>query len=394
MRIGNTIYLDHHATTPVAPEILHEMLPFWKDSFGNPHSSEHAFGWAAMRAVEDAAAKVATLLKCDADEIVFTSGATEANNLALLGIAQSDLGTKRRRILLSPIDHKSILAAGRALQRTGFLVDSLKVDGDGLIDIEDFRARIGPDVLLVSVGHVNSEIGVIQNLGMIAPILRGCGALLHCDAAQSPCAVPLDQLAGLADLISLSSHKMYGPQGIGALYVGRDHQAYLQPQIHGGGQQRNLRSGTLPVALCVGFGAAAGLLVKDAATAERGRLGELRDRFVEKLTELSWPIAVNGPARHRHPGNANIRFEGVAAEDLLSVLQPRLAASTGSACSSGTPEPSYVLRAIGLTYEEAASSVRFCIGRFTTENDIRDAVALIADGLTKIDRRPAMTAAE
>jgi cysteine desulfurase len=394
MRIRNALYFDHHSTTPVDPKVLHEMLPLWQDSFGNPHSSDHAFGWAAMRAVEHAAAKVGALLGCDGDEIIFTSGATEANNLALFGLAHSELGAKRHRILLNPIDHKSILAAGRALLQQGFVVETLRVSRDGLVDVNDLRSRIGPDVLLVSIGLVNSEIGVIQNLAEIASVVRESGTFLHCDAAQAPCAMDCRRVAAAADLVSLSAHKIYGPQGVGALYVRRDLQPSLRPQIYGGGQQNNIRSGTLPVALCAGFGAAADLLAGETAEAERRRIAALRDTLLEGLAELSWPIVLNGAAAPRHPGNANILFEGVSAEDLLGVLQPGLAASTGSACISGTPEPSYVLRAIGLDNEQAASSVRFCIGRFTTEKDVRDAVTLIAEGLAKIAPHIATTAAE
>lgn len=387
MRIGNTLYFDHQATTPVDPRVLSRMLPYFGEKFGNPHSSEHSFGWSAARAVDELAAQVASLLGADADEIIFTSGATEANNLALLGLAATAPGRSCRKILLGSADHKSALTVGIILAERDFEVVHLRVDGGGHIDLAHLHENISSAVLVVSICAVNSEIGTVQNLSAIHAIVHPCGALLHCDAAQAPCGMDVSTVTEFADLMSLSAHKMYGPKGIGALYARRAVQRFVQPIIYGGGQQSNLRSGTVPTPLCVGFGAAAELLCVPEAVSERERIGKLRDMFVRGLIELPWEIALNGPSPSaRHPGSANMRFDGVLAQDLLSILQPKLAASTGSACTSGMPEPSHVLRAIGLTNDQAAASVRFCVGRYTTELDIQDAVGLIVGGLEKMSR--------
>jgi cysteine desulfurase len=384
MRIGKTIYLDHQATTPVDPRVLSDMLPYFGESFANPHSSEHAMGWAAARAVEDSVARIARLIGGDADEIIFTSGATESNNLALTGLSKGPLATKRRQVLLSSIDHKSSLAVGRALQETSFVVTLLRVDSHGSLDLDDLRTKINETVLVLSLCAVNSEIGTIQNLSEIQALARHYGVMLHVDAAQAPCGMDVSKLADVAELISLSAHKMYGPKGIGALYVRRDLQRVIQPIIHGGGQQNNLRSGTIPTALCVGFGAAAELLNATNAGEEREHIRQRRDLLLTLLSKLPWSITINGDATYRHPGNVNVQFEGFSGEDILDVLQPRLAASTGSACTLGAPEPSHVLRAIGLTNEQAAASVRFCVGRYTTDADIHEAVELISGALAQV----------
>jgi cysteine desulfurase len=378
MRIGNSIYLDHHATTPVDQRVLAKMLPYFTESFGNPHSVDHGIGWAASRATDAAAAQVARLIRAEPDEIVFTSGATEANNLALLGLAASASSRLTRRLLFSSIDHKSALAVGRVLAQRGFGVTLLPVGADGHLDLDRLEQVLKEGVFVVSLSLVNSEIGTIQKLDEIGRLVRQHGALLHLDAAQAPCAMDLSDAATWADLISLSAHKMYGPKGVGAFYVRRGIQQLLQPIIHGGGQQRDLRSGTTPTPLCVGFGAAVEILLSDDASEERKRIGNLRDLLVRSLREASLPIALNGPeGQDRHPGNANIRFIGLWAHGLLAALQPRLAASTGSACSSGIPEPSHVLRGIGLSAAEAECSIRFCVGRQTTDGDICEAARLI-----------------
>jgi cysteine desulfurase len=383
MRIGKTIYLDHHATTPVDSKVLDKMLPFFGDAFANPHSTDHVLGWSMMRAVENAASQVGALLGADADEIIFTSGATEANNLALLGFEHSALSQKRRGILIGAADHKCALAIGRELAHRGFTVEHVRVDAEGLIDLAHLEHKVCDDTLIVSIGLVNSEIGTIQNLPAIAALVHAKGALLHWDAAQAPCALDMAGISDFADLVSLSAHKMYGPKGIGALYVRRDLQDLIKPHVHGGGQQRNMRSGTLPVPLCVGFGAAAALLIGDQGRDERQRVGALRDLLVDELKRLNWTIQINGgPARH--PGNANIRFYGLTAADILAAVQPHLAASSGSACTSGVEEPSHVLRAIGLNTDEAASSIRFCIGRFTTAADVVEAAQVIGKAVDKL----------
>ena len=388
MKIGNTLYFDHQATTPVDARVLAAMEPHLAKSFGNPHSADHSLGWQAARAVEDAAARVARLIGADADEIVFTSGATESNNLALLGLGRRAAGDGRRRILVSAIEHKCVLAASRALQeQCGYRVEALPVESDGRLALSTLERALDDDVLLVSVMAVNNEIGTIQDIAGISALLKDRGVLFHCDAAQGPCALDLHAIAARADCLSLSAHKMYGPKGVGALFVRRELQDRIEPLVYGGGQQNNLRSGTVPTPLCVGMGAAADLLSGTRAGEERAALGRWCARFVAGLQGLSWPIEVNGPSgAGRHPGNANVCFTGFSAHDVLGALQPRLAASTGSACTSGIPEPSHVLRAVGLSAEDADASIRFSLGRFTTDADVDEAVALIAETLSQLDR--------
>lgn len=386
MRIGHAIYMDHQATTPVDARVVAVMAPYFNETFGNPHSTDHYLGWQAARAVEDATARVARLIGADADEIIFTSGATEANNLALLGLGRRASGGKRRRILVSSIEHKSVLSISRVLnEQLGYNVELVPVDTAGFVNLSALQEMLADDVLAVSVMAVNNEIGTIQDINQLSEIIRKSGACFHCDAAQAPCAIDLRQFSQFVDLMSLSGHKMYGPQGIGVLYIRRDLQNRIEPLVYGGGQQGGLRSGTLPVALCVGMGTAAALLDGGDAEKERELLRSRRDTFINKLMSLPWPITLNGPeSSQRHPGNTNIRFDGFDAHDILNTLQPRLAASTGSACTSGIPEPSHVLRAIGLSCEQADSSIRFSLGRATSESDLEDAVTLIDESLSKL----------
>jgi len=386
MKIGQTIYLDHQASTPVESQVLTAMVPYFEDSCGNPHSADHVLGWAAARAVDESAAKIASLIGADRDEIIFTSGATEANNLALIGLARRATGGKRRRILCGAIEHKCVLAAARALtDQLGYRVDLVPVDSDGRVIMPALKDALDEDVLLVSVMAVNNEIGTIQNMEEISRMVDEFGAILHCDAAQAPCAIDLRSLAGLVHMVSLSAHKMYGPKGIGALYARRELHDRIEPMIYGGGQQGNLRSGTVPTALCVGMAAAADLVSHKNAELDREAVRQLRDRFIKGMGQLRWPVKLNGPAgADRHPGNANMRFEGFSASDILGALQPRIAASTGSACTSGTPEPSYVLRAIGLSEDDATASIRFSLGRHTTSTDVDEAVDLIDQTLSKL----------
>jgi cysteine desulfurase len=386
MKIGNTLYFDHQASTPVDERVLAEMRPYLEEGCGNPHAGDHIFGWRAAQAIEKAAGQVGALIGADADEVIWTSGATEANNLALLGLARAQT-SNRHRILLGAAEHKSILAVGRALaSQLGLSVELLPVDANGHVEQEILEQKINDDVLAISVNISNSEIGTIENMESISTKARAFGAIFHCDGAQAPCALDLRDLSNLADLVSLSSHKMYGPQGIGALYIRRDLQAQVEPIVYGGGQQAGLRSGTVPIALCVGMGAAAALLQKEEAALERVRLLQRRDMFVDRLRQLPWGINVNGPelGGQRHPGNANVRFPGFEAGDILNALQPRLAASTGSACTTGIPEPSHVLRAIGLSEEEANASIRFSLGRYTTDVDVEEAVRAIDEVLSRV----------
>ena len=380
-----TIYADNQATTPVDPRVLEKMAPYWNELFGNPHSSDHVVGWRSAEAVQDAASSVGALIGADPDEIVFTSGATEANNLALLGLGRRG-PPERRRILVSAIEHKCVLAAARSLEeREGFTVETIPVDGEGFVDLEALAAMVDETVLVASVMAVNNEIGTIQDLPRIATILRGHDVLFHCDAAQAPCAMDVGDLALHADLISLSGHKTYGPQGIGALYIRRDIQERVEPILYGGGQQGGLRSGTVPVPLCVGMASAAEIVGSAEGMAERTRIGQQRDWFVEVVKGSRHPVIVNGPLGNlRHPGNANLRFAGLAAQDILGALQPRVAASTGAACTSGIPEPSHVLRALGLSSEQAAGSIRFSFGRLTTNLEVAEAARLVIKAIESL----------
>jgi cysteine desulfurase len=380
MKIDGIIYLDHQATSPLDSTVLSEMMPYFEGCFGNPHSGDHAVGWRASQAVDRAAAEIAHLIGADADEIIFTSGATEANNLALFGLAREGVARKRQRILVSAIEHKCVLEIGRALAAEyGFTIEHLPVDTTGRLDLDALESSISGDAFLVSVMAANNEIGTIQDIERISKIAAAAGAYFHCDAAQAACAMDVSRMADHADFISLSGHKLYGPSGIGALFARRNLQPFMRATILGGGQQNGLRSGTLPTALCVGFGAAARIVASEEYRLHRDQLARLRDSFLEQLQNLPCKVWVNGPLSPelKHPGNLNVGFEGISAADLLNRLQPALAASTGSACTSGIPEPSHVLRAIGLDDERAASSVRFSLGKETTANDIKEAVALI-----------------
>lgn len=386
MPAANPIYLDHQATTPIHPDVLAAMQPWFAEAFGNPHSSDHVLGWRSSQAVDEAAEQVARLIGADADEIIFTSGATESNNMALLGLARRAAGSERRRVLLSAIEHKSVLAAGRAIEeQLGFVVEHIPVDREGFIDMEAFLDALDEDVLVVSVMAVNNEIGTVQDVERIAKAARAYGAVFHCDAGQAPIAISMDGFAQIADMASLSAHKMYGPKGIGALYLSHAMQPRIEPLIYGGGQQHGLRSGTTPVPLCVGMGAAAGMLRTEEIAEKRSKLARRRNAFVERLRRSSWPVVLNGPwSLARHPGNANIRFPGFSAHDILAALQPNLAASTGSACTSGTPEPSHVLKAIGLSGDEAESSIRFSLGFDTSDHEVESAAELIEAALKKL----------
>ena len=374
-----TIYADYQATAPLDPRVAEQMAPYWREEFGNPHSNDHVIGWKAAEAVRTAATSVAGLIGADPDEVVFTSGATEANNLALLGLARR-ASSDRRRILVSAIEHKCVLAAARSLtEREGFSVETIPVDGEGFVNLNALEAMVDEEVLVVSVMAVNNEIGTIQDIEGISRVLLPHGVLFHCDAAQAPCAMDMTSFASHADLISLSGHKVYGPKGIGALYIRRDVQGRIEPIIYGGGQQAGLRSGTVPTPLCVGMAAAVDILRSPEGPEERKCVARQRDSFVRLLQESIPSVTVSGPmGARRHPGNANLRFDGLVAQDILGSLQPHLAASTGAACTSGIPEPSHVLSALGLNTVEAESSIRFSFGRFTKDEEIGEAASLVA----------------
>ena len=376
--VAVTIYADYQATTPLDPRVRELMEPYWNEAFGNPHSSGHVIGWHAHNAVQQAAVEVGSLIGADPDEIVFTSGATEANNHAIFGLVRR-APKERRRVLVSAIEHKCVLAAARAVAATTDLtVETIPVDSSGRLDLARLSEALDDDVLLVSIMAVNNEIGTIQDTPEISRLLSIHSIPFHCDAAQAPCAKDLKDLSEYASMISLSSHKMYGPQGIGALYIRRSLHDSFEPLIHGGGQQGNLRSGTLPLPLCVGFGAAAATLRDDDSESEHARVAAQRDRFIAALQKGGATVVLNGPpATERHPGNANLRLVGHRADEVLARLQPKLAASTGAACTSGIPEPSHVLNAIGLDATECDESIRFSFGRFTTDTEIKQAADIV-----------------
>ena len=365
------------------------MLPYFNECFGNPHSTDHSYGWKSALAVENATKQIANLIGAFADEIFFTSGATESNNLALIGLARRVApNNKRTRFILSEIEHKCVLETGRVISHNLSLpVEILRVDHQGKVCLKKLGKMLEKDVLVVSIMAVNNEIGTIQDIEQISEIVRNSGALFHCDAAQAPISMELKKIAEHVDLLSLSAHKMYGPKGIGILYVRQDLVGRIEPLIYGGGQQEGLRPGTIPTHLCVGMGAAAEFLNRTEVQNKRRILLKRRDEFVGRIKKLPWPIKLNGAeGNHRHPGNANLCFQGFSADDILQRLQPIIAASTGSACTTGIPEPSYVLRAIGLSYEESEASIRFSLGFDTTDEDIEIAVDLIDKTLFQISK--------
>ena len=377
--MNKTIYFDNQATAPIDPGVFEEMRPYFGQSFGNPHSSDHIIGWRAAQAIEKALNQIRELIGADEDEIVFTSGATEANNLALLGIGRRADNGNRKRILVSSIEHKCVLEASRCLhEQLGYSVETLPVAREGQIDLNYLEQTLSNEVLLVSIMLVNNEIGTIQDLKTISTLVRKYGALMHSDIAQAPPAMSLTDCTEHVDLLSMSGHKMYGPQGVGVLYIRRDVQNLIEPIIYGGEQQRNLRSGTLAVPLCVGMGAAAKRLSIEGVT-ERELVRTRTMVFLNALSNLAHTIELNGPSSFaaRHPGNVNVQFVGFDAKEILGALQPRVAASTGSACTTGIPEMSHVLHAIGLTSEQSNSSIRFSLGKDTTDEEVNTVVQLI-----------------
>ena len=368
----NRIYLDSHATTPVDPRVLEAMLPFFSEHFGNASSRNHPFGWAAGKAVEHAREQVGSLIGGRFRDVVFTSGATESNNLAIKGVARR-ASPDRRHIVTIATEHRSVIDTCRALEHDGFRITYMEVDGGGAIDLDRLRGVVGEDTLLVSAMSANNEIGVLHPIAEIAQIAHAQGALCHCDAVQSAGLIPLNVRQSGLDLVSLSAHKMYGPKGVGALYVAkRDPAIDLEPMVHGGGHERGYRSGTLNVPAIVGFGTAADLCARDGAS-DVVRLRALRDRLWHALSALDG-VHVNGAAEPRLPNNLNVRVDGVHGEWLLKGIAADVAVSSGAACATASAEPSHVLRAIGLNDEQARASIRFGLGRFTTEHEI-DAAA-------------------
>jgi cysteine desulfurase len=375
------IYLDYQATTPTDPRVVAAMLPYFTERFGNPHSTGHGFGLEAAEAVEAARARVAGLIGAEPREIIFTSGATEANNLAIKGAARF-LKARRNRVLTLATEHKCVLESVRDLVRDGIEIEILPVSPSGRVDLDRLAAALDERVALLSVMAANNEIGVLQDLGAIGALCRARGVLLHSDAAQAFGKVPLDVRAMPLDLVSISGHKIYAPKGIGALYVRHRPRVRLEPLFSGGGQERGLRSGTLSPALCVALGAAAELAAGEGA-AESARLLALSRRFRAGLAAVLDGVALNGDAEQRLPGNLNLSFAGVAALDLMAAL-PDVAMATGSACRSAEVEPSYVLKALGLDTARANGAVRLGFGRFTTEEEIDRAVERIAAAVTRL----------
>ena len=367
------IYFDYSATTPVDPRVAEKMIPYLVEKFGNPASRSHAFGWEAEAAVEEAREEVARLVNADPKEIVWTSGATESNNLALKGAANFYAG-KGKHLITVKTEHKAVLDTCRELERQGFEVTYLDVLDNGLIDLEVFKAALRSDTILVSVMFVNNEIGVIQPIAEIGEICREKGIIFHVDAAQATGKVNIDLATLKVDLMSFSAHKTYGPKGIGALYVRRKPRIRLEAQMHGGGHERGFRSGTLATHQIVGMGEAF-RLAKEEMVEENKRVGALRDKLLKGLQDIE-ATYVNGDLTHRVAHNLNISFAYVEGESMIMAIKD-LAVSSGSACTSASLEPSYVLRALGRDDELAHSSIRFSIGRFTTEEEIDYAIKLL-----------------
>ncbi|UOO77668.1 IscS subfamily cysteine desulfurase [Neisseria sp. Dent CA1/247] len=380
MTVKTPIYLDYAATTPVDPRVAEKMIPYLTELFGNPASNSHSFGWTAEEAVENARNEIARLINADSKEIVFTSGATESNNLAIKGAAHF-YKTKGKHLITVKTEHKAVLDTMRELERQGFEVTYLGVQENGLIDLEELKATIRPDTILISVMWVNNEIGVIQDIPAIGEICRENKIIFHVDAAQACGKTPVDVEAAKVDLLSMSAHKIYGPKGIGALYVRRKPRVRLEAQIHGGGHERGFRSGTLPTHQIVGMGEAFRLarleLEQDIAHALK-----LREIFLKGIEGIE-EVYINGDLEHRVATNLNVSFNFVEGESLIMAVK-ELAVSSGSACTSASLEPSYVLRALGRNDELAHSSLRITFGRMTTEEEVAFAAELIKSKIGKL----------
>jgi cysteine desulfurase len=379
--VTKPIYLDNHATTPVDPRVLEAMLPYFTERFGNAASRHHSFGWTAEKAVEEARKKIAALIGAEPKEIIFTSGATESNNLAIKGAAEA-YASRGDHIVTVATEHKAVLDTAKRLEKSGWHVTYLPVNGDGMVDPDQLRAAITDRTVLVSVMYANNEIGVIQPIAAIARICRERGVLFHSDAVQAAGKVPVDVNADGIDLMSITAHKIYGPKGVGALYVRRKNlRVALAAQMDGGGHERGMRSGTLNVPGIVGFGEACAI-ARQEMEAEGERLRGLRDDLREKLEAELDGVTVNGSMEQRLPNNLNLSFAGVDSESLLMGLHD-VALSSGSACTSATIEPSHVLRALGIGEERAHSAIRFGLGRFNTAEEI----GYVAGRIVEVARR-------
>jgi cysteine desulfurase len=380
MTLHLPIYMDYSATTPVDPRVAEVMIPYLTEKFGNPASRSHSFGWTADEAVERAREQVAALVNADPKEIVWTSGATESNNLALKGAANF-YADKGKHIVTVKTEHKAILDTVRELERQGFSATYLDPEPNGLLDLEKLKAALRPDTVIVSVMYVNNEIGVIQDIAAIGEMCREKGILFHVDAAQATGKVAIDLQKLKVDLMSFSAHKTYGPKGIGALYVRRKPRVRLEAQMHGGGHERGFRSGTLATHQIVGMGEAFRLAKEEMAT-ENERIRMLRDRLWAGLSSME-EVYLNGDLEHRVPHNLNVSFNFVEGESLIMAVKD-IAVSSGSACTSASLEPSYVLRALGRNDELAHSSIRFTVGRFTTVEEVDYTIKLLHDRITKL----------
>ncbi|VVD75638.1 IscS subfamily cysteine desulfurase [Pandoraea fibrosis] len=374
------IYMDYSATTPVDPRVVETMVPYLNVNFGNPASRSHSYGWAAEEAVETAREHVAALLGADPREIVWTSGATEGNNLAIKGAANFYSG-KGKHLITVKTEHKAVLDTMRDLERQGFEVTYLDVPEDGLITVDTVRNALRPDTILVSVMMVNNEIGVIQPIAEIGELCRERGIVFHCDAVQAAGKIPIDLQTLKVDLMTVTAHKLYGPKGIGALYVRRKPRIRIEAQIHGGGHERGMRSGTLPTHQIVGMGEAFRLAKLELAT-EAARVGALRDRLLAGLQAMD-EVYINGDMTHRVPHNLNVSFNFVEGESLIMGIKG-VAVSSGSACTSASLEPSYVLRALGRSDELAHSSIRFTLGRFSTEAEVDSVIEQVRGTVGKL----------
>ncbi|AOI89162.1 IscS subfamily cysteine desulfurase [Burkholderia pseudomultivorans] len=374
------IYMDYSATTPVDPRVVEKMVPFLHVQFGNPASRSHSYGWEAEQAVEEARAHVAALLGADPREIVWTSGATEGNNLAIKGAAHFYQG-RGKHIVTVKTEHKAVLDTCRELERQGFELTYLDVQQNGLLDLDALQQALRADTILVSVMLANNETGVIQPVAEIGAICRARGIVFHCDAVQAAGKIPVDVNALNVDLLTVTAHKVYGPKGIGALYVRRKPRVRIEAQMHGGGHERGMRSGTLPTHQIVGMGEAFRLAKEEMETESR-RVGALRDRLLAGLSTLD-EVYVNGDLTQRIPHNLNVSFNFVEGESLIMGIKG-VAVSSGSACTSASLEPSYVLRALGRSDELAHSSIRFTLGRFTTEAEVDDVIAQVRDTVGKL----------
>jgi cysteine desulfurase len=374
------IYLDYSATTPVDPRVAERMIPWLTQNFGNPASRSHKYGWDAEAAVEEAREHVAALVNCDPKELVWTSGATESINLALKGVANF-YKDKGKHLVTVKTEHKATLDTMRELERSGFEVTYLDVKDDGLLDLAKLEAALRPDTILVSVMYVNNEIGVIQDIPKIGELTRSRGIIFHVDSAQATGKLPIDLAKLKVDLMSFSAHKTYGPKGVGALFVRRKPRVRIEAQMHGGGHERGMRSGTLPTHQIVGMGEAF-RIAKQEMAAENERIRMLRDRLWNGLSEIE-EVYVNGDLEARVPHNLNVSFNYVEGESLIMAVKD-IAVSSGSACTSASLEPSYVLRALGRSDELAHSSIRFTIGRFTTQADVDYTVELVKRKIAKL----------